>query len=470
MEQITLVSPSRTRRGLPIAGAVVVALLAGVFLRVWVWDHSSSLHFAGDVGNGLNWGLFVLRQADEITGHPQVKGEPVPITAFLRGYWRSYDKIAADAQARNGDYRLDYTPARLLVMSLWARQVRAANPQVAGWDPNDTWPLLWLNTVCEILSAVGIFWLVMQWTDRRINASLAAAMLVWFDPSVILNDVVFPQWDIWLMPFYIFAACFCSMGLLSRKRQEAWWGWAGVLLAIGGMLKGQIFTVATLFLMWALFRMQWKSALRMVIGFMSAMLVMVLPWLARGSFAWYRIGFRYPMDHFRVPAAGTVYNLPAILARRFGWRLYDPVWHGLTFQLTLRLVFFAMLIACAIGLAMQSRRRNPRALLGFAAPWVLLFAFAPQMHCRYLVWGAVITCIAPALGLGMTLLHLLITAISFTMIMQTLLMVHPDVAPNLYQALKGFDPELGWVVVLVAIILLYGLLDSTKSINAGKNG
>ena len=56
---------------------------------------------------------------------------------------------------------------------------------------------------------------------------------------MILDAHGWPQWDVWILPFYLFAA------LAALKNR---WFWCGCLLALGAMLKGQLLFVAPLFL------------------------------------------------------------------------------------------------------------------------------------------------------------------------------------------------------------------------------
>src|SRR5436309_2468026 len=84
--------------------------------------------------------------------------------------------------------------------------------------------LLSVNLFCELLSALAIFLLVRIWVHRASGATgsrflhrlpaenrawicgLAAAGAVWLEPSMILDAHGWPQWDVWILPFYLFAA------------------------------------------------------------------------------------------------------------------------------------------------------------------------------------------------------------------------------------------------------------------------
>ena len=154
------------------------------------------------------------------------------------------------------NYYLDYPPLRLLVMSIWAKQVRAKFPGVEDGTPEYVEPLLSVNLLCELVTAAGIF-CSLGWesggllarpirvsciASRRPSAAwvcgLLAASVAWLEPSLILDAHAWPQWDVWILPFYLFAA----IAALTRR-----WFWCGCLLAVGGMLKGQLLFVRAVF-------------------------------------------------------------------------------------------------------------------------------------------------------------------------------------------------------------------------------
>jgi hypothetical protein len=172
------------------------------------------------------------------------------LTGFGRGYLALYDRVKH--KAYNKDYGLDYPPLRLLVMAIWARQVRNQFPGVDDGHPKLVNPLLKINLLCELLSAVAIFLLVRLCLERQSRATqsdslrslalqhrasicgLAAASVAWLEPSMILDAHGWPQWDVWILPFYLFAA-FAAL----KNR----WFVCGCLLATGAMFKGQLLFV-----------------------------------------------------------------------------------------------------------------------------------------------------------------------------------------------------------------------------------
>src|SRR5438046_5708411 len=152
-----------------------------------------------------------------------------------------------------------------------------------------------MNLLCELISAAAIFLLVRLWVRGSSSATqspflralslqqrasicgLAAASVAWLEPSLILDAHGWPQWDVWILPFYLFAA------LAALKNR---WFWCGCLLALGAMLKGQLLFVAPFFVLWPLWQKRWTRALRVLAGFTATAALIVSPWLLRSSTAW----------------------------------------------------------------------------------------------------------------------------------------------------------------------------------------
>jgi hypothetical protein len=94
---------------------------------------------------------------------------------------------------------------------------------------------------------------------------------------MILDAHGWPQWDVWILPFYLFAA-------LSALKNR--WFLCGCLLAVGAMFKGQLLFVAPFFVLWPLWQKRWTRALRVLAGFMATAALIASPWLLRTTSAW----------------------------------------------------------------------------------------------------------------------------------------------------------------------------------------
>src|SRR6266446_3712426 len=465
----------------PILVAILIAtiFLAGIQLRRWIGDTTRHVRYQHDIVNGFYWGSEVLKQA-LLLSPDEASANSWP--GFCRGYLALYDRVKHKAYGK--DYGLDYPPLRLLVMAIWAKQVRNGFPGVDDGHPKLVNPLLKINFVCELLSAVAIFLLVrlcvrrssptapssllhrFSQQQRASICGLAAASVAWLEPSMILDGHGWPQWDVWILPFYLFAA------LAALKNR---WFCCGCLLAAGAMLKGQLLFVAPFFVLWPLWQKRWTRALRVLAGVAATTALIVSPWLLRtpaawiafiaiagvsllaplygripdrgawiagiigcgvfvtgaltgGSFAWLRLGFIYGSEHYPYLFISSCYNLPLLLSK-LGWSLKDPFWSAhfgsmhfdFTLQSALRLFYLGALAVCAHGMGRLLRDRDPRVLVAIAAPWLLMFALLGQMHERYLMWGAVLSAVAFGVSFRLTAVHFIISAASVAMIVHVML-------------------------------------------------
>ncbi len=506
------------RRAL-LASFIVVLFLAGIQLRRWTGEKSRHVRFQHDIINGFYWGSETLVEARRLSSDEAAVNS---WTAFCRGYFALYDRVKREAY--ENDYRLDYPPLRLLVMAIWARQVRGEFPGVDDGHPKLVNPLLKMNLLCELISAVAIFLLVRLWVrrsssvtrspflsalphrQRALICGLAAASVAWLEPSMILDAHGWPQWDVWILPFYLFAA------LAALKNR---WFCCGCLLAVGAMLKGQLLFVAPFFVFWPLWQKRWTRALRMLAGFAATVALIVAPWLLcnlgawilialvaglssllflgselrhagvwiagiiacagfligaldGGSFAWLQVGFLYGSEHYPYLFISSCYNLPWLLSN-VGWSLKDPFWSlnlgslhfDLTLQWTLRLLYLGALAVCAYGAARHTRDRDPRVLIAIAAPWLLMFALLGQMQERYLLWGAVVSAVALGVSVRLSMIHFIISAASTAMIVHVML-----IDKKLQATLRAIDvlndirPYASGLVLVCVAVCLWNMLST----------
>ena len=513
------ITSARTRnfiRRVLVALLVATIFLAGIQLRRWIGENTRHVRYQHDIVNGFYWGNEILKEARRLS--------PDEATAnswpgFFRGYLALYDQVKEDAY--ENDYHLDYPPLRLLAMAIWAKQVRNEFGVVDDGHPKLVNPLLKINLLCELLSAAAIFVLVRLCVERsrprhssllgalpqQHRASicgLAAAGAAWLEPSMILDAHGWPQWDVWVLPFYLFAA------ITALKNR---WFWCGCLLGAGAMLKGQLLFVAPFFLLWPLWQRKWIPVLRMLAGFVATTALIVSPWLLRtpaawisvaavivvsllfllryklpyadawlagilgcaifvagsftgGSFAWLQIGFIYGTEHYPYLFISSCYNLPSLLGQ-VGWSLKDSLLSGrigsvdlhLTLQWALRLLYLGALALSARGLTRHLRARDPRALIAIAAPWLLMFALLGQMHERYLMWGAVVSAVALGVSVRLSIIHFIISLASTAMIVHVML-IDKKLDPTLraIDFLHGVRPYASFVVLACVAVYLWDAL------------
>ena len=487
---------------------ILTLFVAGLQFHRAIGENTRHLRYQHDIVNAFYWGNETLKEArrlspDEATANSW--------SGFFRGYLALYDRVKDEAD--EDDYGLDYPPLRLLTMAIWSKQVRQEFPSVDNEHPKLVNPLLKINLLCELVSAAAIFFLVRlcvlrssrahsswpRWLSHEHRASicgLAAASVAWLEPSMILDAHGWPQWDVWILPFYLFAA------LAALKNR---WFWCGCLLAAGAMFKGQLLFVAPFFVFWPLWEKGWRSALRVLAGFTATAALIVSPWLLRtpaawaafaavagvgflvfvrlklpnkgrwlagilgcaafliaaftgGSFAWLQLGFIYGSEHYPYLFISSCYNFPSLLADA-GWSLKDSLLSAhlgslhfdLTLQWALRLLYLIALALCARGAAQHLQKRDPRVLIAIAAPWLLMFAVLGQMHERYLMWGAVVSAVALGVSIRLSVVHFIISAASTAMIVHVMLVDKKlDAMLRAIDVLDGIRPYAS-VLVLVCV-------------------
>jgi hypothetical protein len=497
---------------------VLTLFVGGVQLRRFIGQNTRHVRYQHDIINAFYWGQETLKEARRLS---PAGAADTSWRGFFRGYLALYDRVKEDAY--EDDYGLDYPPLRLLTMAVWSKQVRDGFPWVDNEHPKLVNPLLKLNLFCELLSAVGVFFLVRSCVLRSLHAhstwppwlsqdhraticGLAAASVAWLEPSMILNAHGWPQWDVWILPFYLF-------GALAALRNR--WFWCGCLLAAGAMFKGQLLFVAPFFLIWPLWQKRWMNSLRALAGFTATAALIVSPWLLRtpvaliafasiatvtllltlrhktphrvtwlagilgtaafvigafagGSFAWFEVGFLYGTKHYPYLFISSCYNLASLLAGA-GWSLKDDllsihigtVHFQLTLQWALRLLFLSTIVLCARGAARHVRNRDPRLLISMAAPWLLMFALLGQMHERYLVWGAVVSAVALGVSVRLSIIHFIISAASTAMIIHVML-VDKKLDPTLRatDVLHNIRPYASVLMLLCVAVYFWDALGS----------
>ncbi len=508
-----------------IAGWLLVigmAIALGLSARVWTWKETGRIRFSLDFQNGYHWGSEVMRDAGLI-GPKAVEGDdPGPVETwvrFLGAYVNIYDRVYSEAADRNNDYWLDYPPLRLLIMSVWTKGIRERQPTLEVPASHDVVPMLKFNVIVEFITAVSMFFLVRLWVRRLRERSparkwpaspdkvaFAAALLVWFNPASLINSHGWPQWDIWILPFFILAAL---AGSSSR------WILCGLLLGAAAFLKGQILIVAAFFPLWALFAEGPHAAFRVLAGWVGMFVGIASPWMLKGldgwawptafllvgsgvawmmirrrprelptvimvgvvlllaigyitpmsSFTWLEIGFHYGSNRYLEMFSGAVYNIPSTLAG-LGWNISDPILsvtlspdsHFVlpTIRTVLMLVYLLSLVLAAFAMAYHARRRSPEVLLAMAVPWLIMFAWLGQMHERYLLWGAVMSAAAAILNPTLFALYALLSVGTVCMILTVMLKhTYEQVLPPALEFLDviNFGAGVLFSVVLVAAFL-----------------
>lgn len=302
----TTAAARRKPRVRPWIAWLLVALIAwaafgiGVQVRRWAWDQTTDIRFLNSVSNAIEWG----RYANDV------------------GVLNLYDELLSQ-HGEDGDYNgparfaLDYPPLRLFIATWWADWARTNYPPAIGspvvWQPAYafTWPMLRMNIGCEVLASLAMFLLVYRWiricqlppaprwwtlrpsqgwghteglerlsdlpSTVGLTSATLAMLLLWFNPAMIWNAHVYPQWDVWLLPAFLFAVYF---GLRN------WWLPAGIVVGISAMTKGQILLGFPLLLAWPLLMGNISGAMRLLIGLLAGVACVIFPWMLKAPGAW----------------------------------------------------------------------------------------------------------------------------------------------------------------------------------------
>ena len=344
------------------------AIWGGLRLRRWTWELATPVHFTSDINRGYYW------------GHTASGPE---------GYLNLYEKMVHEVDAKQANEPgfdpanrrskwnlfLDYAPLRLAVMMMWGRHVRGAGlPQPGTWrhDYAFHWPPLWFNAGMELIGAISAFalvrrWIVIsdagpplrswprEWLDRLLRRpapvepiapphrpfrgwwqGMTAALLLWFNPAAVTNAHAWPTWDMWVTAMYLLALLAASYGR---------WFWAGAVVGIGAMMKGQLFFGAPVFLAWTLLNGDWRNALRWAGGLAAGVALVATPWLTT----------YIPADELK-----RQYDLQASLpySNQFPAWIVERLWNRPA------LIWTAGVALVAIVLPFIERSRRPRLRFG----------------------------------------------------------------------------------------------------------
>ncbi len=327
---------------------------------------------------------------------------------------------------------------------------------------------------------VLLLWAIFagRWTGAlRLIVGIGFGVAVCTSPWSIRQ----PQGWVWLGTIAV-AAVVLLPALLSQgrgRRRHAWlaipaaglMGWP--LVGQSGLLYAGVFVIAGLLaLAWWLPR----RALPILLAFAITLAIFACVPRYGGSLAWYRVGFEYGSRKFeRHMSTGGTSNLCTILAQRYGWRspkdtvaLPAPI-AGVT-ELPLRAILGGLYVLgvmlCGIAAGVHDRRGSPKMLLALALPFVLFYALMPQMHDRYLIWGALTTVLAVAVSFRTTLLHLLFTLICSVAILWQILNIKHDYMPTLWTIVKGMHTDIAYALLLGALLMLVEVLTPDRRVNA----
>jgi hypothetical protein len=320
----------------------------------------------------------------------------------------------------------------------------------------------------------------LVWILGVLIAATAMPFVSWLTLEIPASLKTVPRWRKILASRWAweFIAAFAAFALvvwpwLLKRNLDRWW--VGIEVA-GAMVAAVLFVRP-------------RGVVYVTAGAVGAALLLCMS-LFHGSTAWYDCGIHFGLIHWPYLIMGLTDNLPGILQHDFNWPAMDiditaftiPAgWighapHDVSMRIFLRSLFWIMLLLCSLGAGMHARRRDPRILIALTGPWLMFFCFPAQIHERYLLFAAGVSCICAGVSLGMTLLGVFLSAVTFAMTLHSMLVnatpgnqralglllakqfpgwFNANTGNQLLQVLYGTQPDLGYAVVLCALIFVY---------------
>jgi hypothetical protein len=126
------------------------------------------------------------------------------------------------------------------------------------------------------------------------------------------------------------------------------------------------------------------------------------------------------------------------------------------------IVYGVTLVICSLAAAVHSRRRDPRILVALTVPWLIFPIIMCQTGSRYMLWPSALSAAMVAVSTGFSLLHVLMSLLATGMVAHQLLERDPGRWPMLQHVFDRLYPDLGWMMLLLAAVFLWGALTSTR--------
>jgi hypothetical protein len=351
----------------------------------------------------------------------------------------------------------------------------------------------------------------------RIDAlALLAATAIWLNPALLINSHGRPGTDVWILPFYLWAmlAAFrgrwwlagfvVAIGAMLKGQQMIvapvfvlWALFARRPVAALRWALGAVFGLALCAAPWLLTAsvsgqrllepaaVGWTaSVLLAAAGLIGAMVVkrrLPAGWAApliSGAAALalflnvplfgarltcFQVGLGYGAAKYAADiSVGDAMCLAGILEHRAGLQADDAFLRLGVFTVTARLALFALygawLTFSGAMLARLARWGRPMWLAAIALPWLAWFAFAPQMHERYLLFGAACACLAVVVDRRLFAIAVLASATSWLMTVADMVeaakAAQAAVPASMAFAARfshALHPDFGWVIIAATV-------------------
>jgi hypothetical protein len=411
--------------------AILALALAGLGVRYAVWEVTRPIRTPGDAISGYGWGRKAGRE----------------------GIVRLYDRLERETREKPGlRYEgLDYMPGRLAVMTAWAWWHEWQYPGLRRrrdyyWS---NLPPLAVNTIAELIAALAAAALVREVGGTARQALLAAVML-WFHPAVLVLGYGRPQWDTWLLPFFL-----GSLLMALRGR----WALSGAVTAAGVMFKAQIVFGASVLPLFALFDRRVREAAVWLVALLAGTAVCLSPWLVHGSLAPLRVAIVGGVAKWPTFPPPYVRNVCTLASRYLGWgddtRLFGLV--------RAESFFAAAAVAALVASALlASRLRGVHRLLTLVMPWFAFYLLMPRVHLRYIVWPVVFLSIAAVFARTYLACWAVLAAVSTASIFGQMVVQPKSPFHRLAALASATAPLEVWLILACTLVLVWRLARETR--------
>lgn len=365
-----------------VAFGILAAMLAGLALRAAMVAEAPRYGYAWDHFEVLGMGLVAAER-----GLPRAYSASADALPTLRG-WIHRDGAPVTI-TRRGVYPPNYPPIATTVFWAQSRWLDAGAPDFLANSPYTRLVTSLAPWVFELATAIGVG-LLADALGATGAVALAAGLVTWLAPPLMMNTVVFGQYDALALAPGVFA-------LLAVVRGR--WLSAGVAVGIGLLAKPQgllMLPVAAFAALVAAPTGIGAIARRgAAIGMAAVLTVMIggAPWMLADGLAWVRRCYRmnlFEVLPFTTLEAYNVWYLLGLVAERLP--AYDilsstAVVAGLTRDAWGRCLLATALVASA-ALAWRQRRRPGLAIVLFAALWLWsIFVWPTRVHERYILYS-----------------------------------------------------------------------------------
>jgi hypothetical protein len=410
----------------------VILVVTGLGLRYAVWEATRPIRNAGDAANGFGWGR----------------------TARQEGLVRLYERLERETRERPGlRYAgMDYMPGRLAVMAAWAAWAEWQYPGVVRRrDPY--WfnlPPLLVNTLAELAAALLAAGLVRE-AGGSARQGLASAAMVWLHPAVLILGHGRPQWDTWLLPFFLGAA----LAALRRR-----WAVSGFVVSVGVMFKAQILFGAAALPLLALFDRRPRSAARWLIALVAGTAACLAPWLVRGNLAPVKVAIVGGASKWPAFPPPYVRNLCTVASDHLGWNSDTRLLGFVPAE-----SFFALAaVAALVGSAFLAHRlRGAHLLVALVIPWFAFYLLMPRVHLRYIVWPVVLLSVSAVFTRRYLACWAVLAPVSATSLLGQLLAQPKSPFARLEALAEAVAPLEVWLITACTFVLLSKLVSEARS-------